>query len=124
MLVSTLLVIIAIDLRFHRIHNISIALLLIEAIPIHKFHPTLFSLIFAFAFSGILAFVRAGAGDIKFATFILSGLLSSDLFGKYLQSFLLLATIHLLIHFSITRRLSGHLPLAPALAGSLVLVIM
>mgnify|MGYP006947913127 CR=1 FL=1 len=124
MISLTLLAIVALDIRFHRIHNISIAIVLIESIQMHKFHLTVSGLIFALTLSLLLFFVRAGAGDIKFAILVLSGLISSDSFGRYLQSFLLVASIHLLIHFSITRRFSGYLPLAPALAGSAVLVIM
>ena len=124
MLVATLLVITAVDLRFHRIHNVSIAILIFESLAMHKLHVTSFGLIFSFAFAALLFLVRAGGGDIKFAIFILGGLIPSGSNGKYLQFFLLLATIHLVIHFLITHRFSGHLPLAPALAGSLALVIM
>lgn len=124
MLALTLLAIVVLDIRFHRIHNISIAILLIESIQMHKFHLTVSGLIFAFTLSLLLLFARAGAGDIKFAILILSGLISSDSIGRYLQSFLLVASIHLVIHFSITRRFSGHIPLAPALAGSAALIIM
>lgn len=119
---ATLIAIIAIDVKWHRIHNVAILVLIFESQLLNTFHLTPASEAFALALSLILFFTGGGGGDIKFALFVLSGLLSEQNISSYLAAFSAIAIVQLVFRFVTTGECRGAVPLAPSLVGALLLV--
>lgn len=124
-----LLAISILDIYKHKIHNLSLLVLILIGIFAGLNHFHFAHLFFSFGFAILLMMMRAGGGDIKFAILILPIFLPPDSLGRYLIAFSIIAACQLLIqgtYLYFFRRISlksQHLALAPALAGALALVI-
>lgn len=119
---ATLIAIIAIDVKWHRIHNVTIIALLFESLLLNIFHVTKLSVAFALALGLLLFITGAGGGDIKFALLVLIGLLSEQNISSYLEAFCGIAIVHIVVRAITAKGLDGAMPLAPSLVGALLLV--
>lgn len=120
-----LLIAIAIfDLKFHRIPNIAVALVVILDLAIGAAPNNLSILLFLIPAS-VLAwrYLKIGGGDIKLFGAMLVFVLPSELLSDYVFSFLLCAIALMLIYIVRGATLKIAIPLAPAISGGYLLSI-
>ena len=120
-----LLIAIAIfDLKFHRIPNIAVALVVLLDLA-RGSSPNSFSLLLFLIPASFLAwrYLRIGGGDIKLFGAMLVFVLPSELLSDYVFSFLLCAIALMLIYIVRGATLKIAIPLAPAISGGYLLSI-
>ena len=120
-----LLIAIAIfDLKFHRIPNIAVALVVLLDLALGA-SPNSFSLLLFLIPASFLAwrYLKIGGGDIKLFGAMLVFVLPSELLSDYVFSFLLCAIALMLIYIVRGATLKIAIPLAPAISGGYLLSI-
>ncbi len=120
-----LLIAIAIfDLKFHRIPNIAVALVVILDLAIGA-APNNLSILLFLVPASVLAwrYLKIGGGDIKLFGAMLVFVLPSELLSDYVFSFLLCAIALMLIYIVRGATLKIAIPLAPAISGGYLLSI-
>ena len=120
-----LLIAIAIfDLKFHRIPNIAVALVVILDLAIGA-APNNLSILLFLVPASVLAwrYLKIGGGDIKLFGAMLVFVLPRELLSDYVFSFLLCALALMLIYFVRGATLKIAIPLAPAISGGYLLSI-
>ena len=120
-----LLIAIAIfDLKFHRIPNIAVALVVILDLAIGA-APNNLSILLFLVPASVLAwrYLKIGGGDIKLFGAMLVFVLPSELLSDYVFSFLLCAIALMLIYIVRGATLRIAIPLAPAISGGYLLSI-
>ena len=120
-----LLITIAIfDLKFHRIPNIAVALVVILDLAIGA-APNNLSILLFLVPASVLAwrYLKIGGGDIKLFGAMLVFVLPSELLSDYVFSFLLCAIALMLIYIVRGATLKIAIPLAPAISGGYLLSI-
>jgi len=123
--VAGLLIAIAIfDLKFHRIPNIAVALVVILDLAIGA-APNNLSILLFLVPASVLAwrYLKIGGGDIKLFGAMLVFVLPSELLSDYVFSFLLCAIALMLIYIVRGATLKVAIPLAPAISGGYLLSI-
>jgi len=123
--VAGLLIAIAIfDLKFHRIPNISVALVMLLDLALGAAPNNFFFLPFLIPAS-ILAwrYLRIGGGDIKLFGAMLVFVLPRESLSDYAFNFLLCAIALMLIYIVRGATLKIAIPLAPAISGGYLLSI-
>jgi Flp pilus assembly protein protease CpaA len=123
--VAGLLIAIAIfDLKFHRIPNIAVALVVILDLAIGA-APNNLSILLFLVPASVLAwrYLKIGGGDIKLFGAMLVFVLPSELLSDYVFSFLLCAIALMLIYIVRGATLKIAIPLAPAISGGYLLSI-
>jgi len=123
--VAGLLIAIAIfDLKFHRIPNIAVALVVLLDLALGS-SPNSFSLRLFLVPASVLAwrYLKIGGGDIKLFGAMLVFVLPSELLSDYVFSFLLCAIALMLIYIVRGATLKIAIPLAPAISGGYLLSI-
>jgi len=123
--VAGLLIAIAIfDLKFHRIPNIAVALVVILDLAIGA-APNNLSILLYLVPASVLAwrYLKIGGGDIKLFGAMLVFVLPSELLSDYVFSFLLCAIALMLIYIVRGATLKIAIPLAPAISGGYLLSI-
>ena len=121
-----LLIAIAIfDLKFHRIPNIAVALVVILDLAIGA-APNNLSILLFLVPASVLAwrYLKIGGGDIKLFGAMLVFVLPSELLSDYVFSFLLCAIALMLIYIVRGATLKIAIPLAPAISGGYLLSIL
>ena len=121
-----LLIAIAIfDLKFHRIPNIAVALVVLLDLALGS-SPNSFSLLLFLIPASFLAwrYLKIGGGDIKLFGAMLVFVLPSELLSDYVFSFLLCAIALMLIYIVRGATLRIAIPLAPAISGGYLLSIL
>ena len=121
-----LLIAIAIfDLKFHRIPNISVALVMLLDLALGAAPNNFFFLPFLIPAS-ILAwrYLRIGGGDIKLFGAMLVFVLPRESLSDYAFNFLLCAIALMLIYIVRGATLKIAIPLAPAISGGYLLSIL
>ena len=122
---ALLLIAIAIfDLKFHRIPNIAVALVVILDLAIGA-APNNLSILLFLVPASVLAwrYLKIGGGDIKLFGAMLVFVLPSELLSDYVFSFLLCAIALMLIYIVRGATLKIAIPLAPAISGGYLLSI-
>ena len=120
-----LLIAIAIfDLKFHRIPNIAVALVVILDLAIGA-APNNLSILLFLVPASVLAwrYLKIGGGDIKLFGAMLVFVLPRELLSDYVFSFLLCALALMLIYIVRGATLKIAIPLAPAISGGYLLSI-
>ena len=120
-----LLIAIAIfDLKFHRIPNIAVALVVILDLAIGA-APNNLSILLFLVPASVLAwrYLKIGGGDIKLFGAMLVFVLPRELLSDYVFSFLLCAIALMLIYIVRGATLKIAIPLAPAISGGYLLSI-
>ena len=120
-----LLIAIAIfDLKFHRIPNVAVALVVLLDLAL-GLSPNSFSLLLFLIPASFLAwrYLRIGGGDIKLLGAMLVFVLPRELLSDYTFSFLLCAIALMLIYIVRGATLRIAIPLAPAISGGYLLSI-
>lgn len=120
-----LLIAIAIfDLKFHRIPNSAVALVVILDLAIGA-APNNLSILLYLVPASVLAwrYLKIGGGDIKLFGAMLVFVLPSELLSDYVFSFLLCAIALMLIYIVRGATLKIAIPLAPAISGGYLLSI-
>jgi Flp pilus assembly protein protease CpaA len=120
-----LLIAIAIfDLKFHRIPNIAVALVVVLDLVLGA-APNNFSIVLFLIPASVLAwrYLKFGGGDIKLFCAILVFVLPRDLFNEYASNFLLCAVLLVVIYIVRGATLKIAIPLAPAISGGYLLSI-
>ena len=120
-----LLIAIAIfDLKFHRIPNVAVALVVLLDLALGS-SPNSFSLLLFLIPASFLAwrYLKIGGGDIKLFGAMLVFVLPSELLSDYVFSFLLCAIALMLIYIVRGATLKIAIPLAPAISGGYLLSI-
>ena len=120
-----LLIAIAIfDLKFHRIPNSAVALVVILDLAIGA-APNNLSILLFLVPASVLAwrYLKIGGGDIKLFGAMLVFVLPSELLSDYVFSFLLCAIALMLIYIVRGATLKIAIPLAPAISGGYLLSI-
>jgi Flp pilus assembly protein protease CpaA len=123
--VAGLLIAIAIfDLKFHRIPNIAVALVVVLDLAIGA-APNNLSILLFLVPASVLAwrYLKIGGGDIKLFGAMLVFVLPSELLSDYVFSFLLCAIALMLIYIVRGATLKIAIPLAPAISGGYLLSI-
>jgi Flp pilus assembly protein protease CpaA len=123
--VAGLLIAIAIfDLKFHRIPNSAVALVVILDLAIGA-APNNLSILLFLVPASVLAwrYLKIGGGDIKLFGAMLVFVLPSELLSDYVFSFLLCAIALMLIYIVRGATLKIAIPLAPAISGGYLLSI-
>jgi Flp pilus assembly protein protease CpaA len=123
--VAGLLIAIAIfDLKFHRIPNIAVALVVILDLAIGA-APNNLSILLFLVPASVLAwrYLKIGGGDIKLFGAMLVFVLPRELLSDYVFSFLLCAIALMLIYIVRGATLKIAIPLAPAISGGYLLSI-
>jgi Flp pilus assembly protein protease CpaA len=123
--VAGLLIAIAIfDLKFHRIPNSAVALVVILDLAIGA-APNNLSILLYLVPASVLAwrYLKIGGGDIKLFGAMLVFVLPSELLSDYVFSFLLCAIALMLIYIVRGATLKIAIPLAPAISGGYLLSI-
>jgi len=123
---ALLLIAIAIfDLKFHRIPNIAVALVVILDLAIGA-APNNLSILLFLVPASVLAwrYLKIGGGDIKLFGAMLVFVLPSELLSDYVFSFLLCAIALMLIYIVRGATLKIAIPLAPAISGGYLLSIL
>ena len=121
-----LLIAIAIfDLKFHRIPNIAVALVVVLDVVLGA-APNNFSILLFLIPTSILAWrhLKIGGGDIKLLSAMLVFVLPRELLSDYTFSFLLCAIALMLIYIVRGATLRIAIPLAPAISGGYLLSIL
>lgn len=120
-----LLIAIAIfDIKFHRIPNISVVLIVLLDLALGA-APNHFSFLPFLIPASVLAwrYLRIGGGDIKLLGAMLVFVLPRDSFSDYAFNFLLCAIALMLIYIVRGATLKIAIPLAPAISGGYLLSI-
>ena len=120
-----LLIAIAIfDLKFHRIPNISVVLVVLLDLALGA-GPNNFSFLPFLIPASVLAwrYLKIGGGDIKLFGAMLVFVLPRDSFSVYAFNFLLCAIALMLIYIVRGATLKIAIPLAPAISGGYLLSI-
>ena len=120
-----LLITIAIfDLKFHRIPNIAVALVVVLDLVLGA-APNNLSILLFLVPASVLAwrYLKIGGGDIKLFGAMLVFVLPSELLSDYVFSFLLCAIALMLIYIVRGATLKIAIPLAPAISGGYLLSI-
>ena len=120
-----LLIAIAIfDLKFHRIPNISVVLVVLLDFALGA-APNNFSILLFLIPASVLAwrYLKIGGGDIKLFGAMLVFVLPRDSFNVYAFNFLLCAIALMLIYIVRGATLKIAIPLAPAISGGYLLSI-
>jgi Flp pilus assembly protein protease CpaA len=123
--VAGLLIAIAIfDLKFHRIPNISVVLVVLLDLALGA-GPNNFSFLPFLIPASVLAwrYLKIGGGDIKLFGAMLVFVLPRDSFSVYAFNFLLCAIALMLIYIVRGATLKIAIPLAPAISGGYLLSI-
>jgi len=123
--VAGLLITIAIfDLKFHRIPNIAVALVVVLDLVLGA-APNNLSILLFLVPASVLAwrYLKIGGGDIKLFGAMLVFVLPSELLSDYVFSFLLCAIALMLIYIVRGATLKIAIPLAPAISGGYLLSI-
>jgi Flp pilus assembly protein protease CpaA len=123
--VAGLLIAIAIfDIKFHRIPNISVVLIVLLDLALGA-APNNFSFLPFLIPASVLAwrYLRIGGGDIKLLGAMLVFVLPRDSFSDYAFNFLLCAIALMLIYIVRGATLKIAIPLAPAISGGYLLSI-
>jgi Flp pilus assembly protein protease CpaA len=109
------------DLRFHRITNVSLIILVTSIFVTGNSH---FNLMYACAVLGVgvacYLYLGLGAGDVKLSFLLALLLVPSTKIAAYWAMCALLALFSILLHFLINRRMKGNIALAPALCGAVL----
>jgi len=124
--VAGLLIAIAIfDLKFHRIPNISVVLVVLLDFALGA-APNNFSILLFLIPASVLAwrYLKIGGGDIKLFGAMLVFVLPRDSFSVYAFNFLLCAIALMLIYIVRGATLKIAIPLAPAISGGYLLSIL
>jgi len=122
---ALLLIAIAIfDLRFHRIPNIAVALVVLLDLALGS-SPNSFSLLLFLIPASFLAwrYLKIGGGDIKLLGAMLVFVLPRESLSDYVFNFLLCAIALMLIYIVRGATLKIAIPLAPAISGGYLLSI-
>jgi Flp pilus assembly protein protease CpaA len=120
-----LLIAIAIfDLKFHRIPNIAVALVVVLDLVLDA-APNNFSILLVLIPTSILAwrYLKIGGGDIKLLSAMLVFVLPRELLSDYAFSVLLCVVGLMLIYIVRCSTLKIAIPLAPAISGGYLLSI-
>jgi Flp pilus assembly protein protease CpaA len=123
--VAGLLIAIAIfDLKFHRIPNIAVALVVVLDLVLGA-APNNFSILSLLIPASAIAWkvLKIGGGDIKLFCAIMVFVLPRDLFNEYASNFLLCAVLLVVIYIVRGATLKIAIPLAPAISGGYLLSI-
>jgi Flp pilus assembly protein protease CpaA len=124
--VAGLLIAIAIfDLRFHRIPNIAVALVVVLDLALGA-APNNFSILLFLTPASFLAwrYLRIGGGDIKLFGAMLVFVLPRESLSDYAFYFFLCAIALMLIYILRGATLKIAIPLAPAISGGYLLTIL
>ena len=122
---ALLLIAIAIfDLKFHRIPNVAVALVVLLDLAL-GLSPNSFSLLLFLIPASFLAwrYLRIGGGDIKLLGAMLVFVLPRESLSDYVFNFLLCAIALMLIYIVRGATLKIAIPLAPAISGGYLLSI-
>ncbi len=122
---ALLLIAIAIfDLKFHRIPNVAVALVVLLDLAL-GLSPNSFSLLLFLFPAGFLAwrYLKIGGGDIKLLGAMLVFVLPHESLSDYAFYFFLCATALMLIYVVRGATLKIAIPLAPAISGGYLLSI-
>jgi Flp pilus assembly protein protease CpaA len=122
---ALLLIAIAIfDLKFHRIPNVSVALVVLLDLALGS-SPNSFSLLLFLIPASFLAwrYLRIGGGDIKLLGAMLVFVLPRESLSDYTFYFILCAIALMLIYVVRGATLKIAIPLAPAISGGYLLSI-
>jgi len=123
---AALLIAIALfDVKFHRIPNIAVALVVALDLLIGS-SPANFSLLPILLPTSILAwrYLNIGGGDIKLLGAILIFLIPSESLYEYIFNVLICTTILAVIYIIRSGTLKIAIPLAPAISGGYLLSIL
>ena len=123
---AALLIAIALfDVKFHRIPNIAVALVVALDLLIGS-SPANFSLLPILLPTSILAwrYLNIGGGDIKLLGAILIFLIPSESLYEYIFNLLICTTILAVIYIIRSGTLKIAIPLAPAISGGYLLSIL
>ena len=122
---ALLLIAIAIfDLKFHRIPNVAVALVVLLDLAL-GLSPNSFSLLLFLIPASFLAwrYLKIGGGDIKLLGAMLVFVLPRESLSDYVFNFLLCAIALMLIYIVRGATLKIAIPLAPAISGGYLLSI-
>jgi Flp pilus assembly protein protease CpaA len=112
------------DLKFHRIPNVAVALVVVLDLVLGA-APNNFSILLFLIPASVLAwrYLKIGGGDIKLLGAMLVFVLPRDLFNEYASNFILCAVLLVIIYFVRGATLKIAIPLAPAINGGYLLSI-
>ena len=124
-MVALLIAIALFDVKFHRIPNIAVALVVALDLLIGS-SPANFSLIPLLLPTSILAwrYLNIGGGDIKLLGAILIFLIPRESLYEYIFNVLICTTILAVIYIIRSGTLKIAIPLAPAISGGYLLSIL
>jgi len=124
-MVALLIAIALFDVKFHRIPNIAVALVVALDLLIGS-SPANFSLLPILLPTSILAwrYLNIGGGDIKLLGAILIFLIPSESLYEYIFNVLICTTILAVIYIIRSGTLKIAIPLAPAISGGYLLSIL
>lgn len=124
-MVALLIAIALFDVKFHRIPNIAVALVVALDLLIGS-SPANFSLLPILLPTSILAwrYLNIGGGDIKLLGAILIFLIPRESLYEYIFNLLICTTILALIYIIRSGTLKIAIPLAPAISGGYLLSIL
>jgi len=124
-MVALLIAIALFDVKFHRIPNIAVALVVALDLLIGS-SPANFSLIPLLLPTSILAwrYLNIGGGDIKLLGAILIFLIPRESLYEYIFNLLICTTILAVIYIIRSGTLKIAIPLAPAISGGYLLSIL
>jgi Flp pilus assembly protein protease CpaA len=124
-MVALLIAIALFDVKFHRIPNIAVALVVALDLLIGA-SPANFSLLPILAPTSMLAwkYLKIGGGDIKLLGAILIFLIPRESLYEYIFNLLICTTILALIYIIRSGTLKIAIPLAPAISGGYLLSIL
>ena len=124
-MVALLIAIALFDVKFHRIPNIAVALVVALDLLIGS-SPANFSLLPILLPTSMLAwrYLNIGGGDIKLLGAILIFLIPSESLYEYIFNVLICTTILAVIYIIRSGTLKIAIPLAPAISGGYLLSIL
>ena len=124
-MVALLIAIALFDVKFHRIPNIAVALVVALDLLIGS-SPANFSLLPILLPTSILAwrYLNIGGGDIKLLGTILIFLIPRESLDEYIFNLLICTTILAVIYIIRSGTLKIAIPLAPAISGGYLLSIL
>ena len=122
MLVSSILIVISyIDIRYRRIPNLLVLVLLFATIseskPDFDSQFVLWNSLFIAVFS---ALSRCGFGDTKLSLVIVNAIIGKALIFEYLFYVIVISSISIAIHLLRHRGIKGDIAFAPALCGAVL----
>lgn len=122
MLVSSILIVISyIDIRYRRIPNLLVLVLLFATIseskPDFDSQFVLWNSLFIAVFS---ALSRCGFGDTKLSLVIVNAIIGKALIVEYLFYVIVISSISIAIHLLRHRGIKGDIAFAPALCGAVL----